>query len=170
MPIYSLLLICWKGVKSMSLATTIDKVIIVIKSAIIGIAPAAVDYTLCKGVYDNDQQAFSAYPVICVGVPSDVDETFPVIAQHSARDEQYTIKIIAYVKFEDTAANTRSIITLTEAIRAAIRADMKPPLEPLDGDAYQGDLDKSNFGFTEKGDISLRASVTIVRYIQRIVV
>ena len=154
----------------MSLATTIDKVILVIRSAIIGIAPAPVSYVLCKGVYDNDQQAFGAYPVICVGVPSDVDETFPVIAQHSVRDEQYTIKIVAYVKFADTAANTRQIITLTESIRAAIRADMKPPLEPLDGDAYQGDLATSNFGFTEKGDIPLRGSVTMVRYIQRIVV
>jgi len=154
----------------MSLATTIDKVILVLKTAIIGVAPAIPDYTLCKGIYDNDQQAFSAYPVICVGVPSLLDETFPVIAQHSARDEQYAIEIVAYVKFEDSAANTRSIITLTDSIRSAIRADMKPPLEPLGGDAYQCDLDTSKFVFGMKGDIACRISVTIVRYIQRIVV
>jgi len=153
----------------MSLGSTIDKVITVIKLAIIG-APGSENYTLCKGVYDNDQISFSAYPVICIGVPSLLDETFPVIAQHSARDEEYTIEVVAYVKYADTAANTRQIITLTDSIRAAIRADMKPPLEPLGGDAYQGDLGTSKFVFGAKGDKLLRVSVTLVKYIQRIVV
>ena len=150
----------------MSLETTIDKVILVLRAAI---TPAG-DFTNCKGIYDNDQMAFSAYPVICVGVPSLLDETFPVIAQHSIRDEEYAIEIVTYVKFADSIANTRSIITLTDSIRAALRADMKPPLEPLGGDAYQGELGTSKFVFGAKGDIVLRVSVTIVRYIQRIVV
>ena len=150
----------------MSLATTIDKVILVLRAAI---TPAG-DFTNCKGIYDNDQMAFSAYPVICVGVPSLLDETFPIIAQLSARDEQYAIEIVTYAKFEDSAANTRSIITLTDSIRAALRADMKPPLEPLGGDAYQAEIGTSHFTFGSKGDILLRVSVTIVRYIQRIVV
>ena len=148
----------------MSLATTIDKVILVLRAAI---TPAG-DYTLCKGIYDNDQVAFSAYPVIIVGVPSLLDETFPVIAQHSARDEQYAIEIVAYVKKADSAANTRQIITLTDSIRAAIRADMKPPLEPLGGDCYLAEIGDSNFLFGAKGDILFRLSVTIVKYIQRI--
>jgi len=152
----------------MSLATSIDKVILVLKTAIIGIAPAPVSYALCKGIYDNDQMAFSDYPVICVGVPSLLDENFPVIARQSVRDEQYTIEIVAYVKYADTAANTRQIITLTESIRTALRNDIKQAVGPLDGDSYQGEIGDSKFTFGAKGDILLRISVTIVRYIQRI--
>ena len=149
----------------MSLQTTITKVIAVLRAAI---TPAG-DYTLCKGIYEGDQMSYSAYPVICVGVPSLLDETFPVIAQLSARDEEYAIEIVAYVKYDDTAANARQINTLTDSIRDAIRADMKPPLEPLGGDAYQGEIGTSKFTFGSKGDILLRVSVTIVRYVQRII-
>ena len=151
----------------MSLGSVIDKVIAVIKAAIIG-TPA--DYTLCKGVYDSDQIAFSAYPVICVGVPSLLDEDFPVIAQHAARDEEYTIEVVAYVQWEDTAANTRQIITLTDSVRSAIRADMKPPLIPLDGYCYQASIGESKFFLGSKGKIGLRISVTTLKYIKRIVV
>lgn len=150
----------------MSLQNTINKVIAVLRAAI---TPAG-DFTNCKGIYENDQNSFSAYPVICVGVPSLLDETFPVIAQHSARDEEYAIEIVAYVKYADTLASTRQINTLTESIRSALRADMKPPLEPLDGDCYQGEIGTSKFVFGAKGDILLRVSVTIAKYIQRIVV
>jgi len=148
----------------MSLQNTITKVIAVLKAAIM------TDYTTCKGIYEGDQMSYSAYPVICVGVPSLLDETFPVISQHSVRDEEYTVEIVAYVKYEDTVANAREIITLTDSIRSAIRADMKPPLEPLDGDCYQGEIGTSKFVFGAKGDVILRISVTIVKYIQRIVV
>jgi hypothetical protein len=149
----------------MSLQNTINKVIAVLKAAIM------VDYSVCKGIYENDQMAFSEYPVIIVGVPSLLDEIFPVIAQHTARDEKYAIEIVTYVKFEDTLVSTQQIISLTESIRSALRADMKPPLEPLGGGGvYQGDIDTSKFTFGAKGDILLRVSVTIVRYIQRIVV
>lgn len=149
----------------MSLQNTITKVIAVLRAAI---TPAA-DYTLCKGIYEGDQMSYSAYPVICVGVPSVLDENFPVIAGHTVRDESYTVEIVAYVKYADTAANARQIVTLTDSIRAAIRTDMKPPLEPLGGDCYQCEIGSTNFVFGAKGDILLRVSVTIIRYIQRVV-
>ena len=151
----------------MSLQNTITKVIAVLKVAIIGVPPADV-YTSTKGVYEGDQMGYSAYPVICVGVPSLLDETFPVIARLTVRDEQYAIEIVAYVKYADTAANAREIITLTDAIRTALRNDIKTAAGPLDGDCYQGEIGESKFTFGAKGDILLRISVTIVRYIQRI--
>jgi len=147
----------------MSLQNTITKVIAVLKAAIMA------DYSVCKGIYENDQMAFSAYPVIIVGVPSLLDENFPVIAAHTIRDEEYTIEIVCYVKFVDTLASTREINTLTESIRTALRNDMKPPLEPLGGGGvYLGEMGDSKFTFGAKGDILLRVSVTIVKYTQRI--
>ena len=148
----------------MSLQNTIDKVIAVLKAAI---TPAG-DFTNCKGIYENDQMAFSAYPVIIVGVPSLLDEDFPVIARLTVRDEKYSIEIVAYVKFADTLANTRQINTLTDLIRDALRDDIKTAAGPLDGDCYQGEIGSSKFVFGAKGDIILRVSVTIVEYIQRI--
>lgn len=149
----------------MSLQNTIDKVIAVLKAAIIG-TPA--DYTNCKGIYENDQSSFSAYPVICVGVPSLLDENFPVIARLTVRDEKYAIEIVTYVKYADTIASTRQINTLTDSIRTALRDDIKSATGPLDGDCYQGEIGTSKFVFGAKGDILLRVSVTIVKYIQRI--
>ena len=145
----------------MSLQNTITKVIAVLKAAIMA------DYSVCKGIYENDQMAFSAYPVIIVGVPSLLDENFPVIAAHTLMDEEYAIEIVAYVKFEDTLASTREINTLTDSIRSALRADMKPPLEPLGGDCYLGQVGTSKFVFGAKGKILLRVSVTIVNYTER---
>jgi len=147
----------------MSLQNTITKVIAVLKAAIM------VDYSLCKGIYEGDQNSYSAYPVICVGVPSLLDEKFPVIARQSVRDEEYTVEIAAYVKYDDTALNARQIITLTESIRTALRNDIKAAAGPLDGGGvYQGSVETSNFVYGAKGDIILRISVTIVKYIQRI--
>ena len=148
----------------MSLQNTINKIIVVLRAAI---TPAA-DYTLCKGIYENDQMGFSDYPVIIVGVPSLLDENFPVISRLTVRDEQYAIEIVAYVKYADTLASTRQINTLTESIRTALRNDIKTAAGPLDGDCYQGELGSSKFVFGAKGDIILRVSVTIVNYIQRI--
>ena len=150
----------------MSLQNAIAKVIAVLKTAIIGTAPAV--YTNCKGIYEGDQMSYSAYPVICVGVPSLLDENFPVIARQSVRDEQYTIEIVAYVKYADTALNARQIVTLTDSIRKALRDDIKTAAGPLGGDCYQGEIGATNFVFGEKGDIGLRISVTTVKYIQRI--
>jgi len=149
----------------MSLQSSITKVIALLKAAIIG-TPAV--YTNCKGVYEGDQMSYSEYPVICVGVPSLLDEDFPVIARQTVRDESYTIEIVAYVKFADTELNTRQIITLTESIRTALRDDIKSASGPLDGDSYQGEMGYSKFVFGAKGDKVLRVSVTLVKYIQRI--
>ena len=148
----------------MSLQNTINKVIAVLRAAI---TPAG-DHTLCKGIYENDQSSYSAYPVICVGVPSLLDENFPVIARLTVRDEEYTVEVVAYVKYADTLASTQQIITLTESVRTALRNDIKTDAGPLDGDCRQGELDTSKFVFGSKGDILLRVSVTIVKYIQRI--
>ena len=148
----------------MSLQNTITKVIAILRAAI---TPAA-DYTLCKGIYEGDQMSYSAYPVICVGVPSLLDENFPVIARQSVRDESYVVEIVAYVKYADTAANARQLVTLTDSIRDALRDDIKVAAGPLDGDAYQGAVETTNYVFGAKGDVLLRVSVTIVKYIQRI--
>jgi len=148
----------------MSLQNTITKVIAVLKAAI---TPAG-DYTLCKGIYEGDQMSYSAYPVICVGVPSILDENFPVIARQSVRDESYTVEIVVYVKYNDTALNARQIVTLTDSIRDALRNDIKTAAGPLGGDCYQGAVETTNYVFGAKGDILLRVSVTIVKYIQRI--
>lgn len=152
----------------MALGTAIDNVILILKTAIIGVAPAVPSYTLCKGIYDGDQMAFSAYPVICVGVPVLLDEKIPVIAGGSVRDEGYTIEALAYVKLADTAANTRQIITLTDSIRTALRNDIKPPGDPCSGHCYLGELGDSRFFFGAKGSIALRCSSTLVKYIKRI--
>ena len=147
----------------MSLQNTITKVIAVLKAAIMA------DYTTCKGIYEGDQMGYSAYPIICVGVPSLLDEDFPVISRLTVRDEEYTVEIVAYVQFADTAANARQIVTLTDSIRTALRDDIKTDAGPLDGDCYQGELEASKFVFGRKGDIHLPISVTTVKYIQRIV-
>ncbi len=147
----------------MSLQSSITKVVALLKAAIMA------DYSVCKGIYEFDQQAFSEYPVIIVGVPSILDENFPVIARQTVRDEAYTIEIVAYVKFVDTLVSTREIITLTESIRTALRDDIKQAVGPLGGGGvYQGEMGDSKFVFGAKGDILLRVSVTLVRYIQRI--
>ena len=148
----------------MRLQNTINKVIAVLKAAIM---PPG-DYTLTKGIYENDQNAFSAYPVIIVGVPSLLDENFPVIARLTKRDEEYAIEIAVYVDYKDTLASTRQIISLTESIRTALRDDIKTAAGPLDGDCYQGELGYSKFSFGSKGKQKLRVSISIVNYIQRI--
>ena len=146
----------------MSLQSSITKVIAILKTAIMA------DYSACKGIYEGEQDSYSEYPVICVGVPSLLDEDFPVIARQTVRDEAYTIEIVVFVKFEDTVANTRQLVTLTESVRTALRDDIKSASGPLDGDSYQGELGYSKFVFGSKGDIRFRVSVTLVKYIERI--
>ena len=84
--------------------------------------------------------SFAAYPVIIVGVPSLLDEDFPVIARQSVRDEKYAIEIVAYIKFEDSLKSTREVNTLTDSIRTALRNDIKQAVGPLGGGGvYQGE-------------------------------
>jgi len=136
----------------MSLSNIISKVIDLVK----------VDTNL-KGVYFGDQMGYSDYPVACVGAPSLLDEDFPVIAGQSIRDEKYTVEIVIYVKFEDTEANAKSIITLTDTMRNNLRADLS-----LGGYVYMGEIGNTKFVFGAKGDILLRISVTTVEYTKRI--
>ena len=137
----------------MGLSETIDKVIAIV----------AADTTL-KGVYFGDQTAYSAYPVACIGTgePFMLDENFPVIAQQSIWDEKYTVGILIMQKLEDSKANAESIITLTETMRDALRADLT-----LGGYCYQGELASSKFVWGSKGDILLRISLTLADYIKR---
>lgn len=141
----------------MGLVDIIEKVINIVNN----------DTTLV-GVYFGDQMGYSNYPVACVGAPSLLDENFPVIAGQAIHDEKYTVEIVIYQKFEDTEANAKSIITLTDTMRAALRADMKPPLQPLGGYVYQADIGNTRFVWGSKGEILFRISVTTVNYIKRI--
>jgi len=138
----------------MGLADVLDKVIAIVDD----------DDTL-KGVYFGDQTAYSAYPVACVGTgePFMLDENFPVIAQQTVRDEKYTVGILIMQKFEDTEANAKGIITLTETMRDALRADLT-----LGGHCYQGELSNSKFVWGYKGETLLRISLTIMNYTKRI--
>ena len=149
----------------MSLQNTITKVIAVLRAAIEPLAA----YTTVKGIYEGDQMSYSTYPVICVGVPSVLDENFPVIARQTVRDESHVVEIVTYVKYADTAVNARQLVTLTDSIRDALRDDIKTAAGPLGGGTYyQGAVETSNFVFGAKGDVLLRVSVTIVKYIERI--
>jgi len=136
----------------MGLADITDKVIDIVN-----------DDTTLVGVYFGDQMGYSAYPVACVGSPSLLDENFPVIAQQTVRDEKYTVEIVIYVKFADTEANAKSIITLTDTMRTALRADLN-----LSGYVYLGEIGDTKFVHGRKGDILLRISITTVEYIKRI--
>jgi len=138
----------------LGLSDVLDKVIAIVDND-----------TDLKGVYFGDQTAYSAYPVACVGTgePFMLDENFPVIAQQSVHDEKYTVGILILQKFEDTEANAKSIITLTETMRNALRADLT-----LSDYCYQGEMASSKFVWGTKGDIWLRISLTIVEYIKRI--
>ena len=138
----------------MGLADILDKVIAIVNND-----------TNLKGVYFGDQTSYSAYPVACVGTgePFMLDENFPVIAQQTIRDEKYTVGILILQEFEDTEANAKSIITLTETMRDALRADLT-----LGGYCYQGEMASSKFVWGTKGEIWLRISLTIVNYVKRI--
>jgi hypothetical protein len=144
----------------MGLDSIISKVIILIKNAIIGTPPS---YTVLKGVYYGDQMGFKEYPVCCVGVPSGLGEKFPVIAAQTVRDEKYTLEIVIYVKLADTEANAKEIITTTDAVRTALRADLS-----LTGYVYLGEIGETKFTWGAKGDILFRVSITNISYIKRI--
>jgi hypothetical protein len=144
----------------MGLDSIISKVIVLIKNAIIGTPPS---YTVLKGVYYGDQMGFKEYPVCCVGVPSGLGEKFPVIAGQTVRDEKYTLEIVVYVKLADTEANAKEIITTTDAVRTALRADLQ-----LAGYVYLGEIGDTKFSFGAKGDILFRLSITNISYIKRI--
>lgn len=142
----------------MALATAeitdiIDKVIETLNTA-------AIDGIV--GVYFGDQEAYSAYPVICVGAPPLLNENFPVMAGQTVRDEVYNIPILLFVEYADTLANKKLLYNLTGAIRAALRADT------LSDYVWSVEIQITKYAFAQKGNVSMRLSETTVQYKKRI--
>jgi len=131
----------------------IDKIIAALKTAAIeGIA----------GVYFGDQEAYSAYPVICVGAPPLLNENFPVMAGQTVRDEIYNIPILLYVEYADTLANNKLLYNLTGAIMTALRTNY------LSNYVYMIEILQTRYVYAQKGDVTLRVSETTIRYTKRI--
>jgi len=114
------------------------------------------------GVYFGDQEAFSAYPVICVGAPPLLNEEFPVMAGQVVRDEIYNIPILLYVEYADTLANKKLLYNLTGAIKTALRK------EYFSDYVYIINILQTRYAFAQKGDVSLRISETTIKYRKRI--
>jgi len=114
------------------------------------------------GVYFGDQEAFSAYPVICVGSPPLLNEEFPVMAGQVVRDEIYNIPILLYVEYADTIANKKLLYNLTGAIKTALRK------EYFSDYVYIINILQTRYVFAQKGDVSLRISETTIKYTKRI--
>lgn len=140
-----------------AITTLIDNIIIALNAAI-----ASTALTGIVGVYFGDQEAYSAYPVICVGAPPLLNENFPVIAGETIRDEIYNIPILLYVEYADTLANNKLLYNYTGAIRTALRTNN------LSSYVYLIEIQQSRYAFAQKGDVTLRISETTIRYTKRI--
>ena len=114
------------------------------------------------GVYFGDQEAYSGYPVICVGSPPLLNENFPVMAGQSVRDEVYNIPILLYVEYADTLANNKLLYNLTGAIMTALRTNY------LSNYIYMIEILQTRYVYAQKGDVTLRVSETTIRYTRRI--
>ena len=131
----------------------IDKIISALNTA-------AIDGVV--GIYFGDQEAYSAYPVICVGAPPLLNENFPVMAGQTVRDEIYNIPILLYVEYADTLANNKLLYNLTGAIMTALRTNY------LSGYVYLIEILQTRYVYAQKGDRTLRVSETTIRYTKRI--
>lgn len=135
------------------ITTLIDKIITALNTAEIeGVV----------GVYFGDQEAYSAYPVICVGAPPLLNETFPVMAKGGTHDEVYSIPIVTYVSYADTLANNKQIYNIDGAIKTALRTDY------LDDYVYIIDIIQTRYAFAVKGNVNLRIAETTIQYTKRI--
>ena len=116
------------------------------------------------GVYFGDQEAFSAYPVICVGSPPLLNEEFPVMAKGGTYDEIYSIPIITYVKYADTLANNKQIYDIDGAIKSALRANY------FSDYVYFIDIIQTRYVYAKKpaGGDNVRVAETTIRYTKRI--
>lgn len=138
---------------SSAITVLIDNIISALNTAVIdGIV----------GVYFGDQEAYSAYPVICVGSPPLLNENFPVMAGQTVRDEIYNIPILLYVEYADTLANNKLLYNLTGAIMTALRTNY------LSGYVYYVEILQTRYVYAQKGDRTLRVSETTIRYTKRI--
>jgi len=136
-----------------AITTLIDNIIAALRTA-------AIDGIV--GIYFGDQEAYSAYPVICVGAPPLLNENFPVMAGQTVRDEIYNIPILLYVEYADTLANNKLLYNLTGAIMTALRTNY------LSGYVYYVEILQTRYVFAQKGDVTLRVSETTIRYTKRI--
>jgi len=136
-----------------AITTLIDNIITALRTAAIeGIV----------GVYFGDQEAYSAYPVICVGAPPLLNENFPIMAGGATRDEIYNIPILLYVEYADTLANNKLLYNLTGAIQTALRSNY------LSDYVWQVEILQTRYVFAQKGDFTLRVSETTIQYKKRI--
>jgi len=136
-----------------AITTLIDNIIAALRTA-------AIDGIV--GIYFGDQEAYSAYPVICVGAPPLLNENFPVMAGQSVRDEVYNIPILLYVEYADTLANNKLLYNLTGAIMTALRTNY------LSNYVYMIEILQTRYVYAQKGDRTLRVSETTIRYTKRI--
>ena len=114
------------------------------------------------GVYWGDQEAFSAYPVICVGSPPLLNEEFPVMAKGGTYDEIYNIPILTYVKYADTLANNKQIYDIDGEIKTALRNNY------FSDYVYIIDIIQSRYVLAKKVGVNLRVIETTIKYVKRI--
>ena len=136
-----------------AITTLIDNIISALNTA---------DIDGILGVYFGDQEAYSAYPVICVGAPPLLNENFPVMAGQSVRDEIYNIPILLYVEYADTLVNNKLLYNLTGAIMTALRTNY------LSNYVYMVEILQTRYVYAQKGDVTLRVSETTIKYTKRI--
>jgi len=142
------------------MALTESEVTALIDKIIDALNTAAIEGVV--GVYFGDQEAFSAYPVICVGAPPLLNEEYPVMAGQTVRDEIYNIPILLYVEYADTIANKKLLYNATSAIKTALRT------ERFSDYVYLINILQTRYAFAQKGDVSLRISETTIKYTKRI--
>ena len=131
----------------------IDKIITALNTA---------DIEDVVGVYWGDQEAFSAYPVICVGSPPLLNEEFPVMAKGGTYDETYNIPILTYVKYADTLANNKQIYDIDGEIKTALRNNY------FSDYVYIIDIIQSRYVLAKKVGVNLRVIETTIKYVKRI--
>ena len=144
------------------MALTESPIVALIDKIIAALRTAAIEGIV--GIYFGDQEAFSAYPVICVGSPPLLNEEFPVMAKGGTHDEIYSIPIITYVKYADTLANNKQIYDIDGEINTALRNNY------FSDYVYFIDIIQTRYVFAEKpaGGTNLRVAETTIRYTKRI--
>jgi len=144
------------------MALTESPIVALIDKIIAALRTAAIDGIV--GIYFGDQEAYSAYPVICVGSPPLLNEEFPVMAKGGTHDEIYSIPIITYVKYADTLANNKQIYDIDGEIKTALRNNY------FSDYVYFIDIIQTRYVFAEKpaGGTNLRVAETTIRYTKRI--
>ena len=142
-----------------AITTLIDNIISALNTA---------DIDGILGVYFGDQEAYSDYPVICVGAPPLLNENFPVMAGQVNYDEIYNIPILLYVEYADTLVNKKLLYNATEAIKTALRKEYFWDAVLGKNFVYIIEILQTRYVFAQKGDVTLRISETTIQYKKRI--